>query len=484
MRLNSKPEEVLAGIPKWYEIHKRSRAPLFSELIIRSAGYKKEGAPFDNRIRNLNTFCDHVAIAEAEKERIEHLAVEFLKTDPTYLITLMQGAYREHELARKKWAANEKRSYASFTKEELQHAFQEYIDSIMPFGIYITLPLFAESYFERFIKQQLALRFKEEEADQWFHVAVDPVCDGTVLEEEIARLELARGDHVSNEAFVDHVQRFGWMANTGFFDTYYDANHYREQMPSREEASRKLEELRAVRKKHRETFNELVAKLADDSYLEAVVKSANEAVFFRSYRTEIFYSSPFYNQNLIKEVGMRLDLANYKDFSWFYSDEITTALLAGTMDASLIEKRKKGYVFVGDFDGVYYAWEGEEAQQAFEIYSKTQALVGPHSNLKGSAAFRGKVTAKAVVLAGVHEAHKVLGGEVLVTHATNINFVPLLGKVAAIITEEGGILSHAAIISREMRIPCVIGVKNATTTIHDGDLLEVDAEKGIISILL
>lgn len=56
-------------------------------------------------------------------------------------------------------------------------------------------------------------------------------------------------------------------------------------------------------------------------------------------------------------------------------------------------------------------------------------------------------------------------------------------KAAAIITDEGGITCHAAIISREFKIPCIIGTKKATKVLKDGDMVEVDAEKGIVRIL-
>ena len=56
-------------------------------------------------------------------------------------------------------------------------------------------------------------------------------------------------------------------------------------------------------------------------------------------------------------------------------------------------------------------------------------------------------------------------------------------KAAAIVTDEGGITSHAAIVAREVGIPCVIGAKIATKALKDGDLVEVDADKGIVRII-
>ncbi len=62
---------------------------------------------------------------------------------------------------------------------------------------------------------------------------------------------------------------------------------------------------------------------------------------------------------------------------------------------------------------------------------------------------------------------------------TDPDFLPAMKKASAIITDEGGITCHAAIVSRELKIPCIIGTRIATKVLKDGDLVEVDANKGI-----
>ena len=74
-------------------------------------------------------------------------------------------------------------------------------------------------------------------------------------------------------------------------------------------------------------------------------------------------------------------------------------------------------------------------------------------------------------------------GEILVTSMTTPEYIVAMEKSAAIITDEGGVLCHAAIVSREMNIPCVIGTKIATKVLKTGDLIEVDANNGLIKIL-
>jgi pyruvate,water dikinase len=66
---------------------------------------------------------------------------------------------------------------------------------------------------------------------------------------------------------------------------------------------------------------------------------------------------------------------------------------------------------------------------------------------------------------------------------TRPEFVPLMKKAIAIVTDEGGITCHAAIVSRELKKPCIIGTKVATQVLKDGDMVEVDANSGIVRIL-
>ena len=63
------------------------------------------------------------------------------------------------------------------------------------------------------------------------------------------------------------------------------------------------------------------------------------------------------------------------------------------------------------------------------------------------------------------------------------NFIGAMEKAAAFVTDEGGITCHAAIIAREMKKPCIIGTKNATKVLKDGDIVEVDANTGIVKII-
>ena len=74
-------------------------------------------------------------------------------------------------------------------------------------------------------------------------------------------------------------------------------------------------------------------------------------------------------------------------------------------------------------------------------------------------------------------------GDILVSPMTRPELMPAVKRAAAIVTDEGGITCHAAIVSRELGIPCIIGTKNATRILKDGDKVEVDANHGVVKIL-
>ncbi len=99
--------------------------------------------------------------------------------------------------------------------------------------------------------------------------------------------------------------------------------------------------------------------------------------------------------------------------------------------------------------------------------------------LEGLAASPGVVSGVVRIITDLDEASRSFKqGEILVTKMTDPDFVPLMEKAKAIITDEGGSTSHAAIVSREMGVPCIVGTSKATMVLKTGDYVRVDANNG------
>ena len=100
--------------------------------------------------------------------------------------------------------------------------------------------------------------------------------------------------------------------------------------------------------------------------------------------------------------------------------------------------------------------------------------------LRGIGASAGVVKGKVKIILSPSEIKKIKEGDVLVTIMTNPLFVPAMKKASAIITDKGGITCHAAIVSRELGIPCVVGTKKATQILKDNMEIIVDGKNGKI----
>jgi pyruvate,water dikinase len=100
--------------------------------------------------------------------------------------------------------------------------------------------------------------------------------------------------------------------------------------------------------------------------------------------------------------------------------------------------------------------------------------------VQGLAASHGTAVGRVRVLASPDEGDQLLDGEILVAKMTSPDWVPTMRRAAALVTDGGGITCHAAIVSRELGVPCVVGARNATTVLRNGELVTVDGSKGVV----
>lgn len=150
-----------------------------------------------------------------------------------------------------------------------------------------------------------------------------------------------------------------------------------------------------------------------------------------------------------------------------------------------LQRRLDGFLVYIEPDGAVHtahASTDELAAELHEYYLKSQGGTKGEV-IKGQIGSRGRAEGVARVVLNPLKPGNFQKGDILITGMTRPEFVPLMGQASAVVTDEGGVTCHAAIVSREMGIPCVIGTKVATSQIKDGDRVLVDADKGEVRIL-
>jgi len=158
----------------------------------------------------------------------------------------------------------------------------------------------------------------------------------------------------------------------------------------------------------------------------------------------------------------------------------------GKVDPVGLEERKRGYAFWRE-SGDSHLEVGPDFQKIWEDL-RVELVPEETSEIRGAVAHAGTIRGEVQLIR--HDRFDIRGraqrfkdGCILVTEMTRPQTIVACRKAKAIITDEGGVTCHAAIFSREMGIPCIIGTKIATKVLKTGDLVEVDADRGVVRVL-
>lgn len=210
---------------------------------------------------------------------------------------------------------------------------------------------------------------------------------------------------------------------------------------------------------------------------------AKRFVYIKDARDDFRRESVFYAQNLFKEIAKRMNISHV-DTSYLQEQEVIDFFSKQIeVDKNLINERKNGFVMYLDNKKQIICLTGSSIPSSLKQF-KLQHEKEQSVEITGRVACQGKAQGVVNIVNGVKDLENVKAGNVLVAVTTHPDFVSVMRKAVAIITDEGGITSHAAIVSREFDIPCIVGCGNATKLLKNGDIVEVDAINGKVRIVL
>lgn len=345
-----------------------------------------------------------------------------------------------------------------------------------------------EDWFEKVIKDELA----EKATSEVIAELTAPVFHSFVNEFELGKLKIARKIAVgNNKKFIladckKLAAEFFWARSSYFLYQRVSADDiYREARAEAKKFGSKIDE-----------------KIKGENGRYADNRRIKRAIFDK------LGVSPFL-RGLIETSEYFTDIQDKRKGGVLRSDTIFYEALQAVAKKEKLDRSLIFYItppeFLSEDKFKKINWQEVKKrrdQGALLIYCAEEVYVIPRSsyekeiaikyyfqefhNLKevrGAVAYRGVVRGIARVIFSFSEVKDFKAGEILVVNQTTPEYVPLMKKAAAFVTDQGGITCHAAIVAREMKKPCIIGTKIATKVLHDGDLVEVDADKGIVKII-
>ncbi len=337
--------------------------------------------------------------------------------------------------------------------EKYRRAFAEYMPSL-------ALVYNVENPVELEVRRALSQRFKPAEVNQLMNTLNLPLEDNYLRREEY---ELAQTKDVAR-----HARKYAWILSRYGERRPYIAAMARAKFRrmNRAETLKKYAEQKAAIRKAVQTAK---SRLAGRN--RHLIDLLQFIVFYRTHRTDVINRSAyeFYPGFQAKARALRI---TYSDLLFLLPDEVSRS----AFDRHKIKERRRGFASFLE-SGRIRIVSGRELKSIRQMFAEKEIN---QSEVKGVTACPGIVSGTVRLVRGIGELTKVRPGDILVASMTTPEFVPAMERAAAFITDEGGITCHAAIVSREMRKPCIIGTKMATKVFKDGDKVEVDAKKGVV----
>lgn len=197
--------------------------------------------------------------------------------------------------------------------------------------------------------------------------------------------------------------------------------------------------------------------------LQDLFEIAQELVYQRTLRTDALYDLMFAARPTLKQVANHYKIP-FKELA----DYSILDLIAGK------PRKYPRFMTFASVNGNFAFFDQPILDETYGKQSEIRGMIANHGLAKG----------RAKIVKTAYEIDKVKNGDILFAPTTAPSFILGMKRAAAFVTDEGGITSHAAIVSREMGKPCIIGTKIGTKIFKDNDLVEVDANQGIIKKLI
>ena len=229
---------------------------------------------------------------------------------------------------------------------------------------------------------------------------------------------------------------------------------------------------------HLAMFHEKFMKKGIRLYEDRIV---SKAISWRKAEGNVFFNDGVEAINLLLDKIADIKKCNAEDLKHLTLKELGDFIKNTKLSDKINQRKKFPYIYFKD-KVIHYKGTSSFLKKFGIKLNKEKPLSGI-AELKGSVANKGKVKGTVKIITNRRQLGNFADGDVIVANMTSPWYVPIMEKSGAIVTDEGGITCHAAIISREMNKPCIIGTKFATKVLKDGDLVEVDANTGIVKKL-
>lgn len=375
--------------------------------------------------------------------------------DSNETLAMLEQFDNEYPVAKEKLLAYYNKNYEDTSDEELLLTFENILSLIHDITPYDQYCMIAEQYHIEMLKTALGQQNAEHLAE-----LCAPSKISATQREELSLIQLAikkEENKLTDEDVQEYLREYGWLPVFLFGDAW-DEDHIKKEtirLIKNGHLNEKEKKLKEFENNRARNVKELYDDLSLDEKTRSLADIMQEISFVRNEAETIVSLGMYVLRPVYSELQRRLSIPEER-ICTLWPHEVRKSLIDKKDMTEEIDRRLQG-VFVETTTEDVVIHLGEKALDIFKEYYKKPQRESAES-LKGFGASPGNAQGIVKVIDVAQDMEKFNDGDVLVAEATCIDFVPVMRRASAILTEMGGITSHAAVVSREIGVPCIVGI--------------------------
>lgn len=491
--MNAQLKELLSRLPghSWY--HQRfDGSPLFLSLVggpeTRKEPRKPAGTEADWRICFYGQGKADWFLDQADIDRGAKVITEMAKDSATVSEDLMAAWRDDEDQFENYFQAFDSTKLADLSDESLLAEFNKYYtlaaNRFTSSAIIDHFALGTDQLISDLLRGEVGKFGTESAFSEIFSIATAPVHQSFINEAEISLLRIAlqvqngadvKSDDIQTQLKA-HQDHYYWTNNNYVKAQILSVKHFEEEINAWTESGKNLDEqIRDIEQtpaRNKTAKAELFSRYQFSEHLKRLLIISENFTKWQDDRKRATYLAIDIGSRFLTEMAKRRNIET-ELLKYLISDkELAEWFVDNEVEELELNSRYEKCVVVWE-DHVQQVFTGNQVDEIHETMLPSK--VHDIQDIRGLVASTGKAIGIARIIMSAEEIGRVNEGDILIAVMTRPDYVPAMKKASAIVTDEGGITSHAAIVARELRIPCIIGTKIATKVFKDGDTIEVNA---------
>lgn len=459
---------------QWY--HQRfDGAPLYLDFIAEAEIAKEQRKPSGTEAEMRVVFFSQSGkgdwyIPMSDIRRGSRILLDLSKKD-TNISTKILRKWHQDELRAERFFANfGKINVKKLSDTELIRSFSIYsrlfLKRLTSSAVIDHFALGTDQHIASMLRKEVGKLDKESQFTKIFSIATAPVRQSFINKAEMELLKIAIKPSNYIKALKQYQKKYFWVRNNYIVSKNLTVKDF-------------IKEIALWRK----SGADLRAKYELSKQSRILIKVVRVAFYLVDYKKELFTQLHWYSERLFTEISRRLKIPKHL-VRYMLAEEVSQCLLKNlSIKRQLVQSRYNNCVITIKKSGAVKVFGGIKARLIIDNFLKSNSKIKKQDYLSGRIGNPGITRGLVRVIMDARKIDIFKHGEILVSPMTSPDYILAIRKAAAIVTDEGSTTCHAAIVSRELNIPCIVATQKSTRVFKTGDFVEVDANKGVVKLL-